>query len=399
MSSNEQTRQTIRSLVNIDRLVQTAKELIAVPSPTGNAGAAADRLEQILADEGFAVDRIEAGHPNAPAVIVRLNSGRPGRTLQFDGHLDTVHLPFVPPGVDGDNLTGSGSCDMKGGLVAAVEAVRVLRDSQLLTHGSILLTAHDLHEAPWGNGAQLDELIRQGIVGDAVLIPEPLTDHLPVAGRGAATWKITIRRPGPPCHEVARPEGEPNVIDAGMKVVQALFGLNLSLGKKTDPVAGTESIFIGQIHSGEIYNQFPQECWLEGTRRWLPSNDRDKVREEFLRLLDGLKRMTRTSIETDYRHIRDAYRLDLEHPLVECFQSACEAVRGAPLETGPKAFVDDGNSFWGLAGVPAITHGPKAGGQHTVSEWVSISDLARIAEIYALTAITYCSQSMENDRA
>ena len=81
MSSNEQTRQTIRSLVNIDRLVQTAKELIAVPSPTGNAGAAADRLEQILADEGFAVDRIEAGHPNAPAVIVRLNSGRPGRKL------------------------------------------------------------------------------------------------------------------------------------------------------------------------------------------------------------------------------------------------------------------------------------------------------------------------------
>ena len=55
-------------------------------------------------------------------------------------------------------------------------------------------------------------------------------------------------------------------------------------------------------------------------------------------------------------------------------------------------FVDDGNSFWAMAGVPAITHGPKAGGQHTVHEWASIDDLARVAHLYALTAILYCSQ-------
>ena len=36
---------------------------------------------------------------DAPAVLVRLDSGRPGRTLQFNGHLDVVHLPFVPPAV------------------------------------------------------------------------------------------------------------------------------------------------------------------------------------------------------------------------------------------------------------------------------------------------------------
>jgi acetylornithine deacetylase/succinyl-diaminopimelate desuccinylase-like protein len=51
--------------------------------------------------------------------------------------------------------------------------------------------------------------------------------------------------------------------------------------------------------------------------------------------------------------------------------------------------VDDGNSFWALAQVPAITHGPRAGGQHTVSEWVSIDDLARVAALYALTAVAY----------
>ena len=40
------------------------------------------------------------------------------------------------------------------------------------------------------------------------------------------------------------------------------------------------------------------------------------------------------------------------------------------------------------SGIPAITHGPRAGGQHTVSEWVEIDDLLRIALLYAATATT-----------
>src|SRR5262249_29839025 len=108
------------------RLLDTAAELVAVPSRTGEAGAAADVLEEILHEDGFAVERVAASHDAAPAVVVRLGSGRPGRTLQFNGHLDTVHLPFVPPDVEGNLLTGSGASDMKGGLAAAVEALRVL---------------------------------------------------------------------------------------------------------------------------------------------------------------------------------------------------------------------------------------------------------------------------------
>ena len=60
-----------------------------------------------------------------------------------------------------------------------------------LSAGGVLLTAHDLHEAPWGLGQQLNQLIKDGYVGDGVLLPEPLSEHLPVVGRGAATWKVT----------------------------------------------------------------------------------------------------------------------------------------------------------------------------------------------------------------
>lgn len=380
----------LRQAVNRQRLLDTAVKLIDVPSRTGEAGAVLDRLAQILTADGFTVERPAAGHPTAPAVVVRFDSGAPGRTLQFNGHLDTVHLPFVPPGIDGDLLTGSGASDMKGGTAAAIEALRALRDSGALTRGSILLTAHDLHEAPWGQGQQLDQMIADDIAGDAVLLPEPLCNCLPMVGRGGATWTVSIRRPGPPVHEVMRPPDEPDVIAAGAELVARLGKLGQRLASKADPQAGCETVFIGQIHAGEIYNQYPQECRLEGTRRWLPGTSRHEVEREMRQLLAELGRDTRTTVEVEYLVIREGFRLEPDNPFVTCFQQAYSSIAGSSLPMGPKPFMDDGNSFYGMRRIPAVTHGPKAGGQHTLKEWVSIDDLVRVAHLYALTAALYC---------
>ncbi|HEY1861901.1 MAG TPA: M20/M25/M40 family metallo-hydrolase [Gemmataceae bacterium] len=390
MSATPFDGERLRRAVNRSRLLDTAQRLIAVPSWTGEGGAVADCLAEILTTDGFTVERVAAGHPAAPAVVVRVSSGKPGRTLQLNGHLDTVHLPFVPPRIEGDRLTGSGASDMKGGTAAAVEALRALRDTGALSGGGVLFTAHDLHEAPWGFGQQLDRMIQDGIVGDAVLLPEPLSDRLPIAGRGAATWKVTIRRDGPPVHEVMRPPHEPDVLSAGAELVQRLVQLGQRLAQPIDPVAGAASVFIGQFHCGEIYNQYPQECWLEGTRRWLPGTHREEVEAEFRELLAELEWATNTSIAAEFRFIRDAFALDPKDRLVTTFQNAYAETAGQPLALGPKPFVDDGNSFHALAGIPAITHGPRAGGQHTVNEWVEIDDLVRIAGLYATIAVEYC---------
>ncbi len=386
--------------VNRDRLVKTALDLIAVPSRTGEAGAVSDRLAEILAADGFSVERPTGGYDVAPAVAVRFDSGRPGRTLQFDGHLDTVHLPFVAPVQTADRITGSGAADMKAGVAAAVEALRALRDSGLLSAGSILLTAHDLHESPWGDGRQLDTMIGQGYVGDAVLIPEPLNETLPVIGRGLAIWKAAISRQGLPVHEVMRSRDEPSVISAAGALIREVDRLAYSLAserfeasKASDIHPGNASAFIGQVHAGEIYNQYPQVCRLEGTRRWLPGTDRHAVESEFRELLVRVAEQSKTTIDCEWVFTRDAYYLDLNDPLVSSFRDNYQAIVGAPLTLGPKPFVDDGNSFWSLGKVPAITHGPKAAGQHTLEEWVSIDDLVRVALIYAATAVTYCPGS------
>src|SRR5262249_56988130 len=99
--------ESVRKAVNRSRLIDTAVQLITAPSWTGQAEKACDCLAQILSGDGLEVERPSAGHPRAPAVLAWLRSSRPGKTLQFNVHLDTVHLPFVPPQVDSNQITRS----------------------------------------------------------------------------------------------------------------------------------------------------------------------------------------------------------------------------------------------------------------------------------------------------
>ena len=382
--------QQVAEQISVERLLETAIQLVEIPSPTRQGAAVADCLATMLQQEDFSVERPEAGWPAAPAVVARYQSGKEGRTLQFNGHLDTVHLPFVAPRVEEGILYGSGVSDMKGGVAAAVEAMRVLRETGLLSGGGILLTAHDLHEAPWGDGSQVDQLIRAGYVGDAVMLPEYNSDRLNVVGRGLAVLEITLKREGGPVHEVLGGSEQADVIAAGAELVQRLNELNSQLAERQHPVAGPESLFIGKVSSGEIYNQSPTSFELSGTRRWLPGTDPTTVEAEFRAVLTAVEQRAGISCDGTFHFVRDAYELDPQHQAARSFQSACDAVMGEELPEGFKPFVDDGNTFYALAGIPAITHGPDAKGAHTVEEEVPVAELVRVAQVYALTAIAFC---------
>ncbi|MDA0833953.1 MAG: M20/M25/M40 family metallo-hydrolase [Planctomycetota bacterium] len=385
------TVKTIKQAISAQRIVDTATKLIGIPSPTQSAADVADAMAEMLAAEGFDVERPVAGWEPAPAVVCRFNSGQPGPILQFNGHLDTVHLPFVPPRVENGMLYGSGSSDMKGGIAAMIEAMRALRETKSLTHGGILITAHDLHESPWGDGHQVDELIRGGYLGDAVLLPEYLADRLSVVGRGLCILEIDVKREGIPVHEVLGGIEQPSVIYAGAEIVRRFQMLDAELAKLTHPLGLRESIFVGQIHGGEIYNQAPTTLHISGTRRWLPGHDWDEVHAELEALLKSIAKETGTEITCEYHFSRDAYEIDPSHPAIKAFEVACIQIMGEPLPNGAKPFVDDGNTFTALGKIPAITHGPDAKGAHTLNEEVPVAELVRVAEVYALTAIGYCN--------
>ena len=394
---SDQVVSLVRQSIDRERLLETATLLVGTPSPTGSAGAVADRLADLLSGEGFAVERPVAGHTEAPAVVARFDSGKPGRVLQFNGHLDTVHLPFVPPRIEDGVMFGSGVSDMKGGVAAAVEAMRVVRDGDLLASGGVMLTAHDLHEAPWGDGTQVNTLIAEGFTGDGVLLPEYHCHNCPVVGRGQAMFQVRVSRDGEPCHEVLGGIDQPSVISAGARLIARFAELDRELEQITHPLAGRESLFVGQVHSGEIFNQSPVELVLEGTRRWLPGNTFETVHGQFESILSEVASATGTKIDADFRESRGAYEIDQADPLFLSFQAAVTEVSGEALPVGSKPFVDDGNAFVALGGVPAITHGPAALGAHTVNEECPVEELIRVASVYALTAIAFCQTGTERE--
>jgi succinyl-diaminopimelate desuccinylase len=117
-------------------MIALAAELIALPTenPPGYGYREAVRLlVERLGDLGFHDTRVE-GH----CVLTFLGEG--DRTLYWSGHYDVVPAQepaqFVPR-VEGANLFGRGSSDMKGGLAAMIHAAKVVRDRGLLTRGRL----------------------------------------------------------------------------------------------------------------------------------------------------------------------------------------------------------------------------------------------------------------------
>ena len=163
------------------------------------------------------------------------------------------------------------------------------------------------------------------------------------------------------------------------------------LEKKTHPHAGTDSVFVGMLTSGEIFNQAPTECQLSGTRRWVTPGDGDAALGELDELLAEVAQETGTSIELKPMLSGDAFRLNEDDPLVRSFLNSYGAVSGGrTLEFGKKPFVDDGNAFYAMRGIAALTHGPAATGAHTLDEKVPIDELVRVAQTYLLTAVDFC---------
>lgn len=199
-----------------------------IPSVTGDESAAAAFLAGALrAIDGVRVEELspepadvradpewpgeEVPRTSLPIVIGRL--GRPGgRRLVLVGHTDVVPVgdpatwsvdPWAAE-IRGDDLYGRGACDMKGGVVAILSAVRALVESgaaAALT-GEVVVAFVPSEE---DGGQGMLSAVRAGVTGDMAVIPEPSALEVVIAHAGALTFRLTI--PGRAAHASKRREG------------------------------------------------------------------------------------------------------------------------------------------------------------------------------------------------
>jgi len=234
----------------MDSITQRTRELLRVPSVTGDERAAidlvtswlepvADEVDQwvtpmaeLEADPAFPGWEIE--RDDVPVVAARVGGNRPGPTVVLTGHVDVVPVgdPRTwtrdPAGeMEGDVLWGRGAADMKAGLVSAVEAFTEVATGDRNFAGELRFVAVPGEE---DGGTGTLAAIRRGWTGDSVILTEPTSGpvgpQVVVAHGGALTYTIEVE--GRSAHAATRLLGE-SAFDHFITVYEALRELEEDL--------------------------------------------------------------------------------------------------------------------------------------------------------------------------
>src|SRR5215217_9328108 len=118
------------------------RQLINIPSVTGEELAVGQFIARHLEQLGYRVERQEAA-PDRFNVIA--TTGAPPRVV-FSTHMDTVP-PFIQSSEDGEFIYGRGSCDAKGIIAAQIFAAQRLRDEGVNDLGLLFTVDEELSSA------------------------------------------------------------------------------------------------------------------------------------------------------------------------------------------------------------------------------------------------------------
>jgi acetylornithine deacetylase len=136
-------------------------------------------------------------YENRPNVHGKFEGAGGGRSLVFSGHADTVYEGVEPwtygafSGTIADGkLYGRGSYDMKGGMAAALEAMRCLREIGAVLKGTVYIESVVDEEHGGANGTLAGRLM--GVNPDMAIIPEPTNLVMYPAHLGGGIWKASF---------------------------------------------------------------------------------------------------------------------------------------------------------------------------------------------------------------
>ena len=378
-------------------------ELVSVPTenPPGKSYAACAKvLERQLADAGLVCERHQFPSPAVPDATAEVpvslfaSFGNGKRTLYFHGHYDVVPAQsreqFRPTRRE-HFLFGRGSCDMKGGIVAMLYAIRALRACGAELNGKIAITLVPDEETGGARGSAW--LTARGLLGRdgiGMLLPEPTSGVVWNANRGAISVRVKVM--GKSAHVGLQHRGE-NAFEQMVRVVERLQELKREVeqgetGCATGEEQSRNSILMlgGESGGGTNFNVVPEECWFTVDRRINPEENFDA---EKARLMSVLEQCRRDGIRLDWDIFQEgrAAACSENERLGRALARSVAAITGEPprFEMCPGLLEI---RFYGALGIPAYAYGPgMLSVAHGPNEYVDLRKVRECAAIYALTAM------------
>jgi tripeptide aminopeptidase len=366
-----------RLTVNVPRVRDEFLELVRISSVSKREGNVARRLTEILAAMGAAVEVDDAG-PRVGSDTGNLLAKFPGTVPDAAPFLLCAHMDTVVPGenirpvVDGDIIRSDGTTilggDDKSGIVAILEAVRLLRERRI-AHGPIdvLLTICEemgLVGAKYFDVGRLRA--RTGLVLDCDGVHELIT-RAPAANR----MQFTVH--GLEAHAGIAPEQGISAIQVAAEGVAAM-----RLGR----IDAETTANIGRIEGGMASNIIPNRVVLRAETRSLTLEGLEAQTRHMRESLERAAARHRVTVggreyaaRIEAKVERDYDRLAVEdgRTIVTLVRRAAEAL-GSPFRTRSTGGGSDANVFAGRGlEVANLACGMRQ--IHTVNEWVDVNDI------------------------
>lgn len=381
-------------MIGEDLLFEIFKGLIEIDTsnPDGNEKEAALYLKTVFDRYGISCSVQEISEDRAN-FFAEYETGVPGETLMFNGHLDVVPAsepwstsPFSVTEKD-NRLYARGSCDMKGGIAAFCSAVISLILERKLTRGKVqILCVADEECANLGTRYYFEHLESEKRP-DYVIIGEPTELRLAVAHRGVSRDYIRIQ--GNARHAALRNEEKTSIEQAG-DAIRALEKLNVELLKMNHKILPPPSVAITKLNAYEKDNIIPGTVEMLTDFRILPGMKHECVVEL---LKEALENEDVNRYELEEHFFMPGGQLDPEDGLVKMMLPIVSEVTGK--DDGPQAFgASCEQCFFEENEIKAVICGPGSLNEaHTVDEFVEKSDLLKAVEIYRKTVEKICGDN------
>lgn len=400
--------------IDPDRLVAMALDVVGISSPTGEEQAMGEYMRDVFSSLGLKVawQEVEQGRPN---VLGTLEGAGGGKSLMFNGHMDTSYsgkepwlagIPgFQPSGFVRDGrIYGLGISNMKGALCCYVEAVRALQDAGVQLQGDVVVAAvaGEIEKTQWGDEYRGKEyrgyaagsryLPSHGGITDMCVLGEP-TEQKIVLGHYGAVW-MRISTHGPFVH-TAFTEGRlgENSIVRMRDVLEAVLEWIPEWERRTTYRGGPGIVNVGCINGGFPWrvSRTPRRTDLFVDARVPPTMPMPEAVSELKAFARGLRdRFPDHGVDFEVYVTAPGAEIAADHPLVGAIAECHEQVFGSPAETDTVRWFSDASALTRY-GIDAVNYGTSSGlPDAELGENLDIEGLVKMATVYALTATRVC---------